>query len=244
MPFRGGTGCPYRPTMTTSSTADTLPRRLLAAGLVVPPLVAAAGTELSRTGGPPVAGYLDRLDQAPGLYLASGMLLVIGMALSIFTSAALLRLSAGAPRTRVLRIGAVLYGFWAVLGPVGVSLGYTAGWVASAIRPQAGADVVEQVFNGVTYSPWGTLGALAGGIGWMIGCVVVGIGLLVGRLAPTWAAIAVAACPILSVAVGNLRIPELSTLGFLVLAAGLAGCVRPLLAAPARVLLAEVAVPS
>lgn len=236
MPFRGGTRRPYRPTMTTSMNAESLPRPLLAAGLVVPPVLAALATELSRTGGPPVADYLDRLDQAPGLYLASGMLLVAAMALSILTSAALLRLSVGTQRATPLRVGAMLYGLWAVLGPVGVSLGYTAGWVSSAIRPQASADLVEQVFTGVTYSPWATLGALVGGVGWMLGCVIVGAGLLICRAAPPWAAVLVIACPIFSLAVGNLRIPELSTLGFLLLAAGLGGCIPSLLNAPSRVI--------
>lgn len=216
------------------STTEVLPGTVLAGGLVVPPVLAAIATGIDRAGGPPVSGYLDRVAAAPGVYLAGGMLLVVAMALSVFTAAALLRLAAGVERGGLLRVGALLYGLWAVLGPAGVSLGYTAGWVGVAIRPDAAPALVEQVFLGITYSPWATLGAVAGGVGWMLGCVVAGLGLLRARLAPVWAATLVIAGPVFALAVGSLRIAPLTAVGFLLLAAGLGGCVPRLpMAGPA-----------
>lgn len=202
----------------------------------MPPVLAAVGTGIDRAGGPPVAAYLDRVAAAPGVYLAGGMLLVVAMATSALTAGALLRLAAGRARGSALRAGALLYGLWAVLGPAGVALGYTAGWVGLAIRSDASPQLVEQVFTGITYSPWGTLGAVVGGVGWMLGCVVAGVGLLLTRVAPWWAAVLVIACPVFEVAVGNLRLAPLSAVGFLLLAAGLSGCVPALLRAPALVL--------
>ena len=79
--------------------ADFWPLPLHAAALVGPLTLLAIGTGIDRTGGATQVGtYLERIAAAPGIYLASGLLMIAGMAGLVATSAALVRLAAGMRR--------------------------------------------------------------------------------------------------------------------------------------------------
>ena len=64
----------------------------------------------STAGGAEVGTYLELVAEAPGLYLASGLVMIAGMAGLVATGAALVRVAAGMRRAALLRTGAILIG--------------------------------------------------------------------------------------------------------------------------------------
>ncbi len=197
----------------------------------MPLLLLALGTALDRTagGGVSVDEYLALVAAAPGAYLASGLLLVAGMAGLVATAAALIRLSFGLRRVALLRVGAILIGLWGVCGVAGVGLGYTAGWVAIEVQDDVTGAALTRVFEGITYSPWGMIGGGIGGGAYVLGVLATGIGLIVARGVPVWTGVLVLVSPIATFTGGPLGLPLVTTLGFVVAAIGLAGTIPALL---------------
>lgn len=229
-----GPGKPYRPghaqphhlpmNITNTSSRPWWPRPVLALGLVLPLVLIAAGTTLDRAGGPPVEAYLARLNGAPQVYLASGMLLWAGMALLPLTAVALFRVSETHHRRTALRLGAIGLVAWGIGGTTGVGLGYTAGMVSAAVQNSVQSDVLHQVFDGITYSPWGNLGAgILGGGGALIGTIVTAIGILMGGAKPRWAGIPMLlALPVFAIAGGPNVDSAVTGIAFLLIAVSLA----------------------
>lgn len=216
--------------ITNASGRPWWPRPVLAIGLVLPLVLIAGGTTLDRAGGPPVEAYLARLNAAPTVYLASGTLLWAGMALLPLTAVALFRVSETHPRRTTVRIGAIGLVAWGIGGTTGVGLGYTAGQVAAAVQGSVSTDVLHQVFDGITYSPWGNLGAgVLGAGGALIGTLVTAIGILMGGAKPRWAGIPMLlALPIFAIAGGPNVDPAVTGIAFLLIAASLAALVPQL----------------
>lgn len=225
--------------MTNSSLlhrADFWPLPLHAVGLVAPLGLLAIGTALDRTaGGAEIDTYLSLVAAAPGSYLASGFFMVAGMAGLVATAAALIRLTAGLRRFALLRVGAILLGVWGILGVVGVSLGYTAGWVGIDVEGETSAAVVKRVFEGITYSPWGMVGGGGGGAAYLLGILATGVGLILARGVPSWSGILVLVAPVAMFTGGLLGVPAIMVAGFVLAAAGLAGTIPALLRSPALV---------
>ena len=213
--------------------ADFWPRSLHAAALIVPFGLLAAGTAIDRTAASEDdTAYLDQVAAAPVPYLVGGLLLALGMALLVPCAAALVRVAAGRRRTAVLRIGAIFIGVWGVLGTVGVSLGYTAGWVGADVADVIPAAPLREVFEGITYSPWGLIGGGIGGTAYVLGLLAAGVGLILARGVPIWTGVLVLAAPVATFTGGPLGIPILMAGGFVLAGVGFAGAIPTLLRAP------------
>lgn len=205
-------------------------RILLAAGSLLGPALITIATALDWTGGGPVVDYLTKLQANPGVYLASGLLLVFGMALLPLTAVGLFRAASGRSRATLLRVGAVLLAAWGSLAIAGVSAGYSAGWVSADLLGTVSEDTVEQVFNGVTYGPWGFVGGVGGGAAFVLGIIALGIGVLLVHGLPRWSGIAILVSIVLSFAGGPTGIHWIPAFGMMLLTVGIVGLVPAMLA--------------
>ena len=218
---------------TGTARADFWPLSLHAVALVGPIALLAVGTAIDRTaGGADIHSYLERVAAAPGVYLASGLMMIAGMAGLVATAAAIVRLTAGTPRAALARVGGILIGVWGVCGVAGVGLGYTAGWVAVALQGDVPDAALTRLFEGVTYSPWGLIGGGGGGGAFVLGVLAAGIGLILARGIPSWTGILVLAAPVAMFTGGPLGIPLLAAAGFALMAIGLGGTIPVLLRKP------------
>jgi hypothetical protein len=183
-------------------------RILLAIGSLIGPVLLAVGTALDWTGsGTDPLEYLGRLADARAVYLAAGLLMMLGMAFLPLTAIGVFRAAAGYPRATLLRVGGVLLGVWGVFGTAGI---------------------VAQVYNAITYGPFTTIGASVGGAGFILGALVTGIGILLTRGLPMWSGIVVLAAIPVSLLQGT-GIHWLGAAAFGLLAVGMAGLVPAML---------------
>ncbi|MFT4111077.1 hypothetical protein [Propionicimonas sp.] len=204
-------------------------RILLAIGSLVGPVLLAVGTALDWTGsGADPLEYLGRLADARSIYLAAGLLMMLGMAFLPLTAVGVFRAAAGRRRATPLRVGGVLVGVWGVFGTAGIGGGYTAGIVSVDLVGTVPDDVVAQVFNAITYGPFTTIGAIVGGAGFFLGTLVTGIGILLARGLPVWSGIVVLTAIPVSLLQGT-GIHWLGATAFGLLAVGLAGLIPAML---------------
>lgn len=196
-------------------------------GILLGPVLIALGSALDPSGTtPPVADYLARVAEARPLYLVAGLVMQLGMAALVLTALTLHRLVPLLGGGRLLRAGAILLGAWGVFGACGVTAGFTAGWVAVDLPGGTSSSLVESVFLGVTRSPWGTVGAILGGLGWGLGTIITGLAL--ARLRKhRWGGIAVATSVVagLGIGVAGNSVHRLMALQFVLLAIGLGSAV-------------------
>ena len=230
-PYPTGLTVPSVIGMTTMSRTDAAgaPRAaFLTAGLLLGPSLIALGSALDPSGTtPPVSDYLNRVAGARPLYLVAGMVMQFGMAALVLTALALHRLAPVLGGGRLLRAGAFLLGVWGVFGACGVTAGFTAGWVGVDLPDSASGSLVESVFLGVNRSPWATVGAILGGLGWALGTILTGLALARIRTR-RWAGIAVAASVPVGVGIGvaGSSVHRLLAVQFVLLAIGLATTAR------------------
>lgn len=233
MPFLRGTSRLYRRGMTTTEKnhadaaahrTSTVRRALTVLATIAGPILITVATALDWTGGggDPL-DYLASLRQNPGVYLASGMLLVFGMALLPVTAMTLFRVAAARRRAMPLRVGAVLIAAWGVLGVGGVSLGYTAGWVGADLVGTVPDEIVGRVFLGVTYSPWGVIGGGLGGAAFAAGMLATGVGVILLRGVPSWPGVLILAGLVVAFTGGPLGIHWLASGGLMLLTIALVG---------------------
>ena len=214
---------------TVSVTGSGPWRILLAIGSLVGPVLLAVGTALDWTGsGADPLEYLGRLADARSVYLAAGLLMMLGMAFLPLTAIGVFRVAAGRQRTTLLRVGGVLLGVWGVFGTAGIGGGYTAGIVSVDLVGKVPDDLVAQVYNGITYGPFTTIGASVGGAGFFLGALATGIGILVARGLPRWSGIVVLASIPVSLLQGT-GIHWLGAAAFGLLAVGIAGLIPAML---------------
>lgn len=201
-------------------------RTLISIAAIAAPVLCTIGTLLDWTGGgPDPLVYLAKLQENPGVYLASGLLLVAGAALLPVTAIALVQVAAGRERAGLLRVGAVLLAAWGILAVGGISVGYTAGWVAADLVGVAPNEIVRQVFTGITYGPWGSIGGGLGGLAFALGMLATGIGIILTRGLPNWPGILVLAGTALAFTGGPLGLHWVSSSGFILLLIAIAALV-------------------
>lgn len=204
-------------------------RILLAIGSLVGPVLLAAGTALDWTGsGADPLEYLGRLADHRSVYLAAGLLMMLGMGFLPVTAIGVLRAASGHRRATLLRVGGILLGIWGVFGVAGIGGGYTAGVVSVDLVGAISDDLVAQVYNGITYGPFTTIGASVGGAGFFLGALATGIGVLVARGLPRWSGIVVLASIPVSLLQGT-GIHWLGAAAFGLLAVGIAGLIPAML---------------
>lgn len=204
-------------------------RILLAIGALVGPILLAVGTALDWTGsGANPLEYLERLADARSVYLTAGLLMMLGMGFLPLTAIGVFRAASGRRRATLLRIGSVLLGIWGVFGTAGIGGGYTAGVVSVDLVGTASDDLVTQVYNGITYGPFTTIGASVGGAGFFLGVLITGIGILVAKGLPMWSGIVVLAAIPVSLLQGT-GIHWLGAAAFGLLAVGIGGLIPAML---------------
>jgi len=204
-------------------------RFLLAIGSLIGPVLLAVGTALDWTGsGADPLEYLGRLADARSVYLTAGLLMMLGMGFLPLTAIGVFRAASGRQRATLLRVGGVLLGVWGVFGTAGIGGGYTAGIVSVDLVGTAPDELVAQVYNGITYGPFTTIGASIGGAGFFLGALITGIGILVARGLPMWSGIVVLAAIPVSLLQGT-GIHWLGAAAFGMLAVGIAGLIPAML---------------
>jgi hypothetical protein len=188
--------------ITTQPAGGSRNPLLLTVAILLGPCLIAIGSALDPSGtAPPVDAYLTRVAEARPLYLVAGLLMQVGMAAMVVTALALHRLVPALGGGRVLRAGAILIGVWGVFGACGVTAGFTAGWVGVDLPAGTAGSLVDSVFLGVARSPWSTVGAIFGGLGWAVGTVLAGLGLAMTRT-HRWAGGVVAASLLIALGIG------------------------------------------
>lgn len=204
-------------------------RILLAVGAIVGPVLLAVGTALDWTGsGVEPLEYLGRLAAARSVYLTAGLLTMLGMGFLPLTAIGVFRAASGRRRATLLRIGGVLLGAWGVFGTAGIGGGYTAGVVSVGLVGTAPDDLVAQVYNGITYGPFTTIGASVGGAGFFLGTLLTGIGILVATGLPRWPGVVVLAAIPVSLLQGT-GIHWVGAAAFGLLAVGIGGLIPAML---------------
>jgi hypothetical protein len=163
-----------------------------AVAMAAAPVLVMIGTGLDKTGADDTAVYLREVAAARGQYLLAGLFLAVGMAAFLPAAAGLLRIADRAD-DGVLRIGAFLLGFGALVSGNAITSGFAPSYVATG----PGIDPVQvKYLEGLNSSPWAILGFVGAALGLGLGFILIGIGLWRTRAVPRWAAVMVVLTPI------------------------------------------------
>lgn len=210
----------------TSTRSASAPRAFLAAAALAAPVLLTIGTALDWAGdGSDPLVYLAHVAEHRGVYLASGVLLMLGMALLPVTAIALFRAATGRGRNTLLKVGAVLIAVWGVFAVAGVSSGYNAGLVSVDLVGDAPDELVRDLFDALTYGPFGMIGGVVGGAAFVLGLLLAGIGVIRARPLPTWSGILLLAGVVAPFVGGPIGLHWVNAAGFLLFAAGVAGLI-------------------